>query len=71
MSAPNPGRQSPDPARQSEAQSGQTTDNVNKQGGGPQQGAEKASDQAKDHALSSNPEHPLKQHAEETTSKKV
>jgi hypothetical protein len=70
MSAPNAGRQSPEPERQNEAQSGQTTDNVNKQGAGPQEGAEKASDNTKN-ALSSNPEHPLKEHAEETTSKKV
>lgn len=70
MSAPNPGRQSPDPERQSGAQAGQTTDNVNKQGAGPQEGAEKASDKTKE-ALSSNPEHPLKEHSEQTTSKKV
>jgi hypothetical protein len=70
MSAPNAGRQSPEPERQSEAQSGQTSDNVNKQGGAPEEGAEKASDNTKD-ALSSNPSHPLEKHAEETTSKKV
>lgn len=70
MSAPNPGRQSPDPERQSGAQAGQISDNVNKQGAGPQEGAEQASDNTKN-SLSSNPEHPLKQHSEETTSKKV
>jgi hypothetical protein len=70
MSAPNEGRNSPDPEHQSSAQSGQTSDNVNKQGGGPSEGAEKNSDNTKD-TLSSNPTHPLKEHAEETTSKKV
>jgi hypothetical protein len=70
MSAPNAGRQSPEPERQSNAQSGQTSDNVNDQGAGPKEGAEKASDNTKD-SLSSNPEHPLKEHSEETTSKKV
>ncbi|CAG5150139.1 uncharacterized protein ALTATR162_LOCUS2560 [Alternaria atra] len=70
MSAPNAGRQSPEPERQNEAQSGQTTDNVNQQGAGPKEGAEKASDNAKD-SLSSNPTHPLEKHSEETTSKKV
>jgi hypothetical protein len=70
MSAPNAGRQSPEPERQNEAQSGQTTDNVNQQGAGPKEGAEKASDNTKD-SLSSNPTHPLEKHSEETTSKKV
>lgn len=69
MSAPQQGRQSPDPERQSEAQAGQPASNVNQQGGGPEQGSEKASDEAKS-GLSSNPEHPLAKHAEETTSKK-
>ncbi|KAF1947585.1 hypothetical protein EJ02DRAFT_449073 [Clathrospora elynae] len=70
MSAPNAGRQSPEPERQNEAQSGQTSDNVNQQGGAPKEGAEKSSDNTKD-GLSSNPEHPLAKHSEETTSKKV
>ena len=52
------------------AQSGQTSDNVNQQGAGPKEGAEKASDNTKD-SLSSNPQHTLEKHAEETTSKKV
>ena len=42
---------------------------MNKQGGGPKEGAEKASTDAKN-TLSSNPEHPLAEHAEEVTSKK-
>jgi hypothetical protein len=70
MSAPNAGRQSPEPERQNEAQSGTTTGNVNDQGGAPEKGAEKASDDTKG-GLSSNPTHPLQKHAEETTSKKV
>ncbi|KAI4612889.1 hypothetical protein J4E80_006944 [Alternaria sp. BMP 0032] len=70
MSAPNAGRQSPEPERQSGAQAGQTSDNVNSQGAGPKEGAEKASDNTKD-SLSSNPQHTLEKHAEETTSKKV
>ncbi|KAL1799864.1 hypothetical protein ACET3X_000206 [Alternaria dauci] len=70
MSAPNAGRQSPEPERQSSAQAGQTADNVNDQGAGPKEGAEKSSDNTKD-SLSSNPQHTLEKHAEETTSKKV
>jgi hypothetical protein len=69
MSAPNAGRQSPEPERQSEAQSGQTSSNVNDQGGDVKGGAQKQSDDTKS-GLSSNPEHPLAKHAEETTSKK-
>ena len=69
MSAPNAGRQSPEPEKQSDAQAGQTTGNVNDQGGGVEKGSEKNSDDTKG-GLSSNPEHPLAKHAEETTSKK-
>lgn len=69
MSAPQPGRQSPDPEHQSDAQSGQTSSNVNDQGAGPAGGSEKSSDSTKD-SLSSNPTHPLAKHAEEVTSKK-
>lgn len=69
MSAPNAGRQSPEPEKQSDAQAGQTTGNVNDQGAGPKQGAQQASSETKS-GLSSNPEHPLAKHAEETTSKK-
>jgi hypothetical protein len=69
MSAPNAGRQSPEPEKQSEAQAGQTTGNVNDQGGAVSGGAEKQSDDTKG-GLESNPTHPLAKHAEETTSKK-
>jgi hypothetical protein len=70
MSAPNAGRQSPEPENQSNAQSGSTTTNVNDQGGAPKEGnAQENSDDTKG-ALSSNPTHPLEKHAEEKTSKK-
>lgn len=68
MSAPNQGRQSPDPERQSDAQAGQPASNVNKQGAEPKDGK---SQEQQTSGLSSNPEHPLAKHAEETTSKKV
>ncbi|KAF1959695.1 hypothetical protein CC80DRAFT_489801 [Byssothecium circinans] len=69
MSAPNAGRQSPDPENQSSGQSGATTTNINKQGGAPsQEHAKEASDNQKA-GLSSNPTHPLEKHAEEKTSK--
>lgn len=67
MSAPQPGRQSPDPERQSDAQKGQIADASH--GSGPKEGSKDASEQSKS-ALSSNPEHILAKHAEETTSKK-
>ena len=70
MSAPQQGRQSPEPERQSDAQQGKMSDNVNEQGGAPsQEHAKEASDEHKS-SLSSNPEHPLAEHAKETTSKK-
>ena len=70
MSAPNAGRQSPEPKEQSDKQTGSVTDNVNDQGAGPKEGAEKASDKAKE-TLSSNPTHPLEENAEASTSKTV
>ncbi|KAF2746555.1 hypothetical protein M011DRAFT_487313 [Sporormia fimetaria CBS 119925] len=70
MSAQNTGRQSPPPESQSGAQQQDTpAGNVNKQGGAPSQDyAKEASDDQKS-KLSSNPEHPLAKHSEETTSK--
>jgi hypothetical protein len=70
MSAPNAGRQSPEPEKQTEAQSGQTSSNVNDQGGADsfEGDAKEASKDTKE-GLSSNPEHPLAKHAEDTTSK--
>jgi len=70
MSAPQQGRQSPDPERQSDKQMGQAADNVNKQGGAPsQEYAKEASNEQKSN-LSSNPTHPLAQHTQDVTSKK-
>ena len=70
MSAPNPGRQSPEPEKQTGAQQGVPASNVNDQGGAPSQGTKQANEDSKG-GLSSNPTHPLEKHAEETTSKKV
>ncbi|KAF2133168.1 hypothetical protein P153DRAFT_331629 [Dothidotthia symphoricarpi CBS 119687] len=71
MSAPNQGRESPEPERQSEAQSGATSTDTNDQGGAPKQGnAQENSDDTKN-SLPSNPEHVLAKHSEETTSKTV
>lgn len=68
MSAPNAGRQSPDP----EGQGKQQTDpqaNPNEQGAAPSKDhAQEASDEAKN-SLPSNPGHPLEKAAEEKTSK--
>lgn len=67
MSAPNEGRQSPDPERQTGAQQQDpTASNPNEQTGGPEKSNE---DQLKD--LSSNPTHPLEKAAEDKTSKTV
>lgn len=68
MSAPNAGRQSPDPSHQSDAQSGSAANKVAGQGGGPSEGAEKSSDKTKT-GLPSNPKHVLDDHAKEVTSK--
>jgi len=70
MSAPNQGRQSPEPSKQSDAQTGQTAGNPNAQGGDVKGGAEKVSKDTKESGLASNPEHVLAKHAEEVTSKK-
>ncbi|KAK8172291.1 hypothetical protein BKA80DRAFT_262584 [Phyllosticta citrichinensis] len=68
MSAPNAGRQSPEPERQTGAQQQDAQAAPNDQGGAPPQGSKKASDDQKAN-LSSNPSHPLEKHSEETTSK--
>ncbi|KAF2139317.1 uncharacterized protein K452DRAFT_289868 [Aplosporella prunicola CBS 121167] len=67
MSAPNAGRQSPDPERQPGGQQQAAQADPN-QGAGPEQGSKKASDDQKAN-LSSNPTHPLEKAAEEKTSK--
>ncbi|KAF2191311.1 hypothetical protein K469DRAFT_720300 [Zopfia rhizophila CBS 207.26] len=71
MSAPNAGRQSPDPEGQSGAQlQDPIASKPNDQGGAPSaEHAKQASDDQKAN-LSSNPVHPLEKYAEEKTSKK-
>ncbi|KAF3007422.1 hypothetical protein E8E13_003060 [Curvularia kusanoi] len=67
MSAPQQGRQSPEPENQSDAQKGQ-------QAQPNQQGAESKTQQKSDDqksGLPSNPTHILAEHSEETTSKKA
>ena len=65
MSAPQQGRQSPEPERQSDAQKGQQAQ-PNQQGGETKT-QEKSNDQKA--GLSSNPTHILAEHSEATTSK--
>lgn len=67
MSAPQQGRQSPEPERQSDAQQGQQAQ-PNAQGG-ENKTQEKSNDQKG--GLPSNPTHILAEHSEQTTSKKV
>lgn len=71
MSAPNQGRQSPDPARQSGAQAGSTVNNPNDQGvaGSADQTKKDSENQLKN--LSSNPKGPLEDKAAEAASKGV
>ena len=66
MSAPQQGRQSPEPETQSDAQSGQQVQQPNQQGG--ESNTEKKSDDQKS-GLPSNPTHILAKHSEETTNK--
>ncbi|KAF2167260.1 hypothetical protein M409DRAFT_22687 [Zasmidium cellare ATCC 36951] len=69
MSAPNEGRQSPEPERQSDSQLHQpSSSNPNQQGGQP---GDKAADASKDQLsnLSSNPGGPLDKEAEKKTAK--
>ncbi|EME41668.1 hypothetical protein DOTSEDRAFT_46600 [Dothistroma septosporum NZE10] len=68
MSAPNQGRQSPDPDQQKESQIRAPATDVNNQGQEASQGAAEASkDQLKN--LGSNPGGPLDKAAEEKTAK--
>ncbi|KAJ4349947.1 uncharacterized protein N0V89_008568 [Didymosphaeria variabile] len=70
MSAPNAGRQSPEPEKQTGAQQQDVpASNINDQGAAPSQGTKQANEDQKA-GLSSNPTHPLEKHADETTSKK-
>ena len=67
MSAPNQGRQSPDPERQSGAQVGAITES-----GKIDESSKKDADkETQTSRLSSNPTHPLEQAAKEKTSKTV
>lgn len=67
MSAPQQGRQSPEPENQSDAQKGQQAQ-PNQQGGDSKT-KEKSDDQKA--GLESNPTHILEQHSKDTTSKTV
>ena len=69
MSAPNAGRQSPDPERQSGAQQGTTAKNPNDQG--MADSAQQTADQSKETLknLESNPKHVLQDEAEKKTTK--
>ncbi|CAD0085096.1 unnamed protein product [Aureobasidium vineae] len=69
MSAPNAGRQSPEPEQQdAKQQSAPTSSNPNQQGAEPEQGSQQASkDQLAN--LKSNPTGPLDQAAKDKTSK--
>ncbi len=69
MSAPNAGRQSPEPERQTDSQQAAPATNVNEQGGAPaDKNAKEASEDQKS-GLESNPTHPLAKASEEKTSK--
>ncbi|KAF1365545.1 hypothetical protein EJ07DRAFT_96150 [Lizonia empirigonia] len=67
MSAPQPGRQSPDPAHQTDQQKGAPA-HPNQQGGDTQT---KEKSDAHKLGLASNPVHVLEKHAQDTTSKSV
>ncbi|KAF1983638.1 hypothetical protein K402DRAFT_396396 [Aulographum hederae CBS 113979] len=69
MSAPNPGRQSPDPAQQAESQGSAPVAAPNDQGAAPSKdhAADASKDQLKD--LASNPKHVLEEASEAKTAK--
>lgn len=70
MSAQNGGRQSPEPEQQTgKQQSDVPASNISHEGAEPSEGSKQASQDTKSE-LSSNPTHPLAQHAEDVTSKK-
>ncbi|KAK3679279.1 hypothetical protein LTR78_000840 [Recurvomyces mirabilis] len=71
MSAPNQGRQSPDPERQSGAQAGATATNVNNQGQAKSETAPAEESKNTLSNLESNPKGPMDKAAEEKTSKTV
>lgn len=67
MSAPNEGRQSPEPEQQSDAQIGTQAGNPNNQGAGDDKTAEASNKTLA--SLSSNPKGPLDDEAEKKTAK--
>lgn len=70
MSAPNQGRQSPDPENQAPKQATAQQANPNQQGAAPSQDhAKDKSEQQKSEGLSSNPTGPMDHAAEEKTKK--
>ncbi|KAF2226357.1 hypothetical protein BDZ85DRAFT_256024 [Elsinoe ampelina] len=70
MSAPNQGRQSPEPERQSDAQINPHGSKPNEQGGAPSlEHGKEQSDKQKSDTLPSNPKGPLEDAAKEKTSK--
>ena len=70
MSAPNAGRQSPEPEQQTGAQQQDAQAKPNDLGAEAKEGAQQASKDALS-GLESNPTHPLEKAAEEKTSKTV
>ncbi|KAK3630313.1 hypothetical protein LTR22_021575 [Elasticomyces elasticus] len=69
MSAPNAGRQSPEPEKQSNAQTGATSTNVNDQGQAKSNDAPAEDSKNTLKNLESNPKGPLDDEAEKKTSK--
>lgn len=69
MSAPNQGRQSPSPSRQSGAQAGATSTNPNDQGVASSANQTKDASEEQLKNLSSNPKGPLEDKAAEAASK--
>ncbi|EGP89651.1 uncharacterized protein MYCGRDRAFT_79738 [Zymoseptoria tritici IPO323] len=69
MSAPNQGRQSPEPERQSDSQTGTQASQPNDQNAGP--GGAKPAEQSKEtlEKLGSNPGGPLDEEAKKKTAK--
>lgn len=71
MSAPNQGRQSPDPENQTGAQLQDPPAEGKVDAAPSATHAQEKSDQVKHHGLDSNPTHPLEAAAEEKTKKTV
>lgn len=69
MSAPNAGRQSPEPERQSHSQAGATSKNVNDQGQAASEDAPADESQNTLSKLESNPVGPMDKAAEQKTEK--